>query len=166
MWQIVTMKDSKGEDIYGRHEIIDGGGNTVTECSTGLDVAYRVVDEHNKTLDVYDTIQELNNLLPTDHDALASLLFVRSKCSKYAADHPTIQVRSEKNNRYSMSVLGLLNGLVQDGDVRIAAVVDFFCKKHTDQLGIKGDLCPICGKELEGLYIRSFQPYYISKGSI
>ena len=52
-------------------------------------------------------IDFLNSLLETDRDTISSLINHRIPCSKFLADHPTIQVDSEDR----VGLLGLLNGL-------------------------------------------------------
>ena len=56
-------------------------------------------------------IDLLNDVLKIDPEALQTLLAKRVPCNKELADHPTVQIRDEGDNKYSMSLLGLLNGV-------------------------------------------------------
>lgn len=58
-----------------------------------------------------------NEALETD-PKIGSLLTHRAMCGEKLLDHPTIQVGESKSGTYSISMLGLLNGVfAQDGDV-------------------------------------------------
>ena len=60
-----------------------------------------------------EIVSFLNDLLLIDRKAIAVLLSVRVACEKGFAEHPTLQVNADdgKAGRYTISALGLLNGL-------------------------------------------------------
>lgn len=55
-------------------------------------------------------VDMLNDLLVHDKPAVAALIANRVPCSKYLADHPTIQVAGQHGGHH-VGLLGLLNGL-------------------------------------------------------
>lgn len=56
--------------------------------------------------------RQLNALLKIDPEAINKLFTRRASCNKKLADHPVIQVRQGKNGTTSISVVGLINGLL------------------------------------------------------
>lgn len=58
-----------------------------------------------------DVIKLLNEIAELDRDAISSLLTIRFDCNEALADHPSVQVREEGDGRFSVSMLGILNGL-------------------------------------------------------
>lgn len=70
-------------------------------------------------------VNTLNEALKGDPEALTDLLNFNVPCNQSLANHPTVQVYDIGNNQYAVSVLGLLNGVVEvlTGE-RIAAIYD------------------------------------------
>jgi hypothetical protein len=60
---------------------------------------------------VSNAIKLLNDAFDSDPDAISKLFAYRVPCNEKLADHDTIQVREEDDGTYSLSVLGILNGL-------------------------------------------------------
>jgi hypothetical protein len=56
-------------------------------------------------------VNTLNDLLDADPEAIRALVDYRAPCSVVLAHHPTVQARREEKG-YSISVIGLLNGLI------------------------------------------------------
>lgn len=77
-------------------------------------------------------IEFLNSALTLDRRAISNLVDHRVGCNVALADHPTIQVGTDKsNNTHEVGILGLLNGLCgvveggdKDGWGHITAVVE------------------------------------------
>ncbi|MFA4974144.1 MAG: hypothetical protein WC683_16160 [bacterium] len=53
----------------------------------------------------------LNELLLLDPVAIAALVEHRVSCNKALADHPTVQVRALGCETYTISLLGIINGI-------------------------------------------------------
>ena len=104
-------------------------------------------------------VNTLNELLEIDRAAIEELITTRVGCNAFIAKHPTVQVREESGqethkNAYTMSALGLLNGLVgiqKDGWGYIASVHEVVCPKCSEETS-KGktidDVCEKCGTQL------------------
>lgn len=68
----------------------------------------------------------LNQAFRLDPEAIAGLVKISINCNQKLADHDTIicQVVGPDEDLYSLSVLGLLNGLAKGQGDRIVAVCD------------------------------------------
>jgi len=103
-------------------------------------------------------VEVLNRALETDRTWIEKLITTRYPCNKELAEDPTIQVRQETVSedgklieRYSGSVLGLINGLVGVDERSwgyVAAQYELICPYHgkipEESEGLKfGDGCPI-----------------------
>lgn len=66
----------------------------------------------------------LNHLLTVDPQAITDLWKQRVPCNQALAAHKTVQVRQVTNDDFSVSFLGILNGLSWDSYVAIGAVYD------------------------------------------
>lgn len=83
-------------------------------------------------------IERLNEIATHDQEALYRILTHRTTCNDALAKHPTVQVRG-KDGTYSVSALGIINGLIgiiddggkRDGWGHIVAVVDEDPSKET-----------------------------------
>lgn len=62
----------------------------------------------------------LNDALALDHQAVDNLITLHVLANKKLAEHPTVQVRQTIGSRYTVSFLGLLNGL-SDGSKYLVA---------------------------------------------
>jgi hypothetical protein len=58
-----------------------------------------------------DVARQLNSFLRIDPNAINRLFSHRVSCNWRLANHPTVQVRGN-NRRYSVGVLGIINGLL------------------------------------------------------
>ena len=58
-----------------------------------------------------EMIQVLNEAIDLDEEAIRKLFQYRVECNEELADHPVIQVRDEGEGVFSISLLGILNGL-------------------------------------------------------
>jgi hypothetical protein len=65
----------------------------------------------------------LNEALKIDPLAVDNIITNRVICNKAMTDHPTIQVSKTFGERYTISVLGILNGL-SDGNQYLVAKYD------------------------------------------
>ena len=52
-----------------------------------------------------------NEVLEIDPAAVSALFMTRHPCNEALADHPTVQVHTDKDGGVSVGLLGLLNGL-------------------------------------------------------
>jgi len=88
-------------------------------------------------------INRLNQSLEYDRDAITELFSIRVLCNDSLADAPHFQVRCydktyEETGKCSIGVLGLLNGLIDDGNDGIifasynddGTIEKFFTKKN------------------------------------
>lgn len=67
----------------------------------------------------------LNEALDLDNEGFSNMILNRQVINDDLANHPTIQVGvSDDGSQYLLSPLGLINGLFDDGNQAIAAVVD------------------------------------------
>ena len=64
------------------------------------------------TQSIGHTLQFLNHAFKADPEAVKSLLQHRVPCNEALSNDPYIQVREEADVCYSVSVLGLLNGIL------------------------------------------------------
>jgi hypothetical protein len=74
-----------------------------------------------------DAVELLNDALICDRDAISRLVQKRISCTHGLADHPTIQCRETQARRFSVGVLGIINGLFgvdSRGYAPITAVYD------------------------------------------
>lgn len=70
-------------------------------------------------------VKVLNELLVADPDATNELFKFAVIVNKTVCDHPTIQVRGEKDSLSGLlRMIGLLNGVLQEGNQRITMIVD------------------------------------------
>jgi len=58
-----------------------------------------------------DVIEIMNEILAIDASAVNALLLKRVPCNGTLAEHETVQVRDEGEGKFSLSLLGILNGL-------------------------------------------------------
>lgn len=65
----------------------------------------------------------LNEAFSLDPAAVDSLITLHVVCNEKMADHPTVQVRQTGKDRYTMGMLGFLNGL-SDGDHYLIANIE------------------------------------------
>lgn len=98
-------------------------------------------------------VSVLNEALEIDHDAMWRLFVgYRAKCNEEFANHSTIQCKKE-TSCYSVSCLGLLNGLLgikQDGMGYIVAKVEVICPSGCDTSGQAAwTKCSHCGRMLD-----------------
>ena len=115
-------------------------------------------------------IDTLNGLVKLDREAIEKLILHRVECNEELSNHPTVQVRQEQKNEYSLGTLGLLNGLVgiqDDGWGYIAA--NFYVKcSNCDRKNLNGftigDKCPHCGHELVLGNLKEFKLIDHSRG--
>lgn len=68
--------------------------------------------------DIQAAVDALNDAFKRDPVAVENLIRHRVDCNQQLADHPTVQVRaypgiSEAVDSYSVSALGLLNGILE-----------------------------------------------------
>lgn len=67
----------------------------------------------------------LNEALDLDNEGFGNMILNRQVINADLANHPTIQVgASDDDSQYFLSPLGFINGLFDDGNEAIAAVVD------------------------------------------
>ena len=91
----------------------------------------------------------LNELMLDDKDAVQALFDSRVQCNKALANHPTVQVLND-NGKYSVSILGILNGIVgsrENGWGAIASVHNVSCPKCKEPKEKSGDMCDTCNVE-------------------
>lgn len=99
-------------------------------------------------------IEVLNEALLIDPEAIQSLLAIRVPCNQKLADHPTIQVM-ERNGKYTVGVLGLLNGIFgadENGCGYLAGEFEVICPNGhevEDIMNTIWDHCTMCGEQLE-----------------
>lgn len=61
-------------------------------------------------METTNALAALNTALDLDPEAMRQLFGTRVWCNEALADHPSIQVR-EEDGRFSVGVIGLINGL-------------------------------------------------------
>ena len=97
------------------------------------DIAERIVDT-------------LNEAHKADPKAIEILVRVRSWCNQPLAEHPSIQCGTTVDGLYTLGLVGLLNGFVGEGPIRVAAQFSVDCPTHgSNGKGSAGKLCPIPG---------------------
>lgn len=70
-----------------------------------------------------DYLNELNEI---DPDAVRRLCFQRVPCNDRLRDHPTVQVRSDKDgSNAAVGLLGILNGLLRGRALIVAELQEF-----------------------------------------
>lgn len=77
----------------------------------------------NKSFVLHRVCAILNEALQLDQLAMDNLITHNVVCNKGLADHPTIQVQKTFGDRYTTSMLGILNGL-SDGTQYLVAQYD------------------------------------------
>ena len=93
-------------------------------------------------------VEVLNRALEADPHAITFLMKQRVVCNMTLAKDPTIQV-AKGNITYSMSALGVINGIVgirEDGWGYVAAHFALGCPAHgKNEVGklVEGDVCPV-----------------------
>lgn len=70
-----------------------------------------------------DIADLLNELLLIDRDCVSRLVGQRAACRHELVEHPTVLVNSAKG-RYSLGLIGVLNGLTQREGQRLEPVYD------------------------------------------
>lgn len=95
----------------------------------------------------------LNDALKLDPTAVATLVGMRVPCNEKLADHPTIQVRQDGENTFSVGLLGLLNGIIGANAKNhgyLAAAYEVVCPKGcTFSTGmLNKQKCPTCKSNL------------------
>lgn len=56
-------------------------------------------------------IELLNELIALDEDAVTALFENRVPCNEALADHPTVQIVVNAENKYTVGLLGIINGM-------------------------------------------------------
>ncbi|MFA5999897.1 MAG: hypothetical protein WC783_02875 [Candidatus Paceibacterota bacterium] len=99
-------------------------------------------------------IDFINELIALDREAISGLFTHRLSCNEALANHPTVQVQQEgEGNNYSVSLIGILNGLIGADDNQIgyiAANFDVVCPNGCIVIenGLLDKECPECGSTL------------------
>lgn len=66
----------------------------------------------------------LNSAFKADPEAVTKMVLGRVSCNRALADHPLIQVRVDYGGEFSVGLLGMLNGLLEEGFVVTAEMTD------------------------------------------
>ena len=70
-----------------------------------------------------DVCELLNELLKLDYDCASGLVSCRQQCNKSVADHPSIQVQQDKDDKFpTVGVVGVLNGMFGIRDDGMGAI--------------------------------------------
>lgn len=76
-------------------------------------INYKDRTEEEKVALAQSLCNFLNELVQVDADVIHSLMETRICCNDKMAEHPTVQVSSQKDSKiYSVGLLGILNGFV------------------------------------------------------
>jgi hypothetical protein len=86
-----------------------------------------------------DLIKQLNALCEVDSKALQSLIKLRVPCNEVMAKHPTVQVDGNNVNGYTVSLLGIINGLVEDDGIVAMILEDGVIKGFCRYTGPAGE---------------------------
>ena len=102
---------------------------------------------------VDDTIKLLNGALELDRETIQRLVDTRLTCNNSLVNHATIQVSYYNGERYTVGLLGILNGLFgadTKGNGAIAAVYDVVCVNCNTTMVKEsvGAECPNCEEKL------------------
>ncbi len=73
---------------------------------------------------VQQTINILNDALQKDQRAIQNLISTRTECNEQLAQHPSIQVKEDKNGQCAVGLLGIINGIFKTKVGTIQAVFD------------------------------------------
>lgn len=94
-------------------------------------------------------IEALNAALAVDRSAVDALFSFRVACNENLAQHPNIQVRQDDTG-YSVSMIGILNGLPELKHHRIAALRKVECVNPDcdNRQPITSFTCPTCGSQV------------------
>lgn len=82
----------------------------------------------------------LNDLLKHDRNAIACLIASRVPCNKLLADHPTCEVVGQHGG-FSVSILGLLNGLCRGDTPCFGPIVAVFESPKIVPEGVDPEKC-------------------------
>jgi hypothetical protein len=63
------------------------------------------------TVTIESVCETLNSLLELEPETMQSLLAFRVECGQAMAEHETVQVKDEGAGKYTVGILGLLNGV-------------------------------------------------------
>lgn len=134
-----------------------------------------------KTITVEEAVEVLNRAYKADPVAMAGLRYARAVCNEKLAQDPTIQVSGEMRSgrrmvggdvvdgeprmEYSVSYLGILNGLFgideRTGHGAIAASYALECPNgcsiSEDETLHGTRICPVCHRGLEPLKLLGFE---------
>lgn len=103
----------------------------------------------------------LNDALEIDRLAVATLCGLRVPCNQELANHPTIQVRAEQDGSFSLSLVGLLNGIIGSDKKQhgyLAATFEVTCPNECDFSHPLHNqtACPICNSRLIASQLKQF----------
>jgi len=63
------------------------------------------------TISIDDAIKYLNSVMRSDPLAIRALMCIAIPCNEALADHPSAQVRNDWEEGYTVTLLGIINGL-------------------------------------------------------
>jgi hypothetical protein len=103
----------------------------------------------------------LNEALDSDYNAIATLTGMRIPCNKALADHPTIQVRAEKDGTFTLGLIGLLNGLIGADEQRLGYLAAAYAVSCPNGCNFAEHIrdkktCPKCGANLIANQLKQF----------